>query len=188
MRISSESNPVKQAILFQQLRWFLGPELDFISILTKACSCIIRHVVAEVTQAFVRIVCTLDDTVGLWWAAVIEFLKTLFNFRAIMGAYIPPTRLTDAMVRTQWVLTRRLNRTGTRYLSTLVHIYGDLYDKLHYTRILIGSYLWPMEDRCLDDVTINVKCWVKGEITQVERSWIYLSQAWNNGKKIWSFN
>ena len=140
------------------------------------------------TQAFVRIVCTLDDTVGLWWAAVIEFLKTLFNFRAIMGAYIPPTRLTDAMVRTQWVLTRRLNRTGTRYLSTLVHIYGDLYDKLHYTRILIGSYLWPMEDRCLDDVTINVKCWVKGEITQVERSWIYLSQAWNNGKKIWSFN
>lgn len=75
--------------------------MDFISILTKACSCIIRHVVAEVTQAFVRIVCTLDDTVGLWWAAVIEFLRTLVNFRAIMGAYIPPTRLTDAMVRTQ---------------------------------------------------------------------------------------
>lgn len=46
------------------------------------------------------------DTVGIWRAAVTESLKTLVNFNATVGVYIPPTRLTDAAVGTQGVVAR----------------------------------------------------------------------------------
>ena len=41
--------------------------------------------------------------------------------------------------------------------NSMENIYTDLYSKLSYARILIGSHLWfgGQEDRCVDDVIIK---------------------------------
>ena len=121
---------------------------NYHKLLTKACGCIIRHVVTVVAQAFVGAVCTFGDTDRLRWAAVIESFRTLADFSTSMWTFISIPGMTVALVRTQRIDTRRIHRTGIRISNTFVHVYGSIEDEtVTLKREMLNSFGTSLRQR-----------------------------------------